>query len=396
VLTQSTNAASASTAAQGWIRRLAQNLMVAAAALAACLLLAEAAARIFLPAPFRADRSAIVAERELRKPASREAWQLLHLPDPALGWVLTDHIRYRKRLIDSAGVLQYDATYTVESGRRRTPAAPPAPGLKSAPPVVIAAGCSFTFGHGLDDEDTWPWLLQEQLPERQVLNAAVMGYGTDQALMAAERQLRLHPAEAVILGFGDFQIERNRGPQGWLVSVYPFSKPLFTVRSGRAEYVRQVRFWPGGPLADYSNFFGRFVNALANRIYNVPSHDQARELTIALIATYAARFQALGTRLAVAVLPYAGDNGPQERLDRALVIGRLNALGIPVMTMTLPRASDGSIDVGQYMVSKIDRHPNRRYNQTLVEQMVPFLRDNGLVGAQAEARVAARNLSRKR
>jgi hypothetical protein len=35
--------------------------MLAAAAVAACLLLAEAAARIFFPAPFRADRSAIVA-----------------------------------------------------------------------------------------------------------------------------------------------------------------------------------------------------------------------------------------------------------------------------------------------------------------------------------------------
>ena len=381
MLTQSSKLSSLSTATQRRIPKLAQNLMLAAAALAACLLLAEAAARIFLPAPFRADRSAIVAEREIRKPASRDAWQLLHLPEPALGWTLTDHIRYRKRLIDSAGVLQYDVTYTVESGRRRTPPAPTAPDPKGAPPVVIAAGCSFTFGHGLNDEDTWPWLLQQQLSGYEVLNAGVMGYGTDQALMAAERQIQLHPARAVILGFGDFQIERNRAPQGWLVSVYPFSKPLFALRSGQAEYLRQVRFWPGGVLGEYSNFFERFVNTLANRANGIPSHDQARELTLALIETYARRFQALGTRLAVAVLPYAGDSGRQERQDREILSSRLKASGIPVMTVMLPRASDGSIEIGQYMVSKIDRHPNRRYNQTLVQQLVPFLRNSSLLGS---------------
>ena len=145
---------------------------------------------------------------------------------------------------------------------------PPDP--ESARPVVVAAGCSFSFGHGLNDEDTWPWLLQEQLPQYQVLNAAVMGYGTDQALLAAERQIRQHPAQAVVLGFGAFQIERNRAPQGWLVSIYPFSKPLFDVPSGQAGYLRQVRFWPRGVVGDNSNFFARFVNTLANRAYGIP------------------------------------------------------------------------------------------------------------------------------
>jgi hypothetical protein len=293
----------------------AQNLLLAAGSIAVCLLLAEAGARIFLPHPFRADRTAVVAEREMRKPSNRVTWASLHRPDPMLGWTLTDSIQYRSRLVDPAGALQYDVTYTVESGRRRTPAAPAAD-TESARPVVVAAGCSFTFGHGLNDEDTWPWLLQEQLPEYQVLNAGVMGYGTDQALLAAERQIRRHPAQAVVLGFGGFQIERNRAPQGWLVSVYPFSKPLFAVQSGQAEYLRQVRFWPGGVVGDYSNFFARFVNTLANRAYAIPSHEQARDLTVALIETFGRRFQALGTRLAVAVLPYAGDNSMTEGQDR--------------------------------------------------------------------------------
>jgi hypothetical protein len=49
------------------------------------------------------------------------------------------------------------------------------------------------------------------------------------------------------------------------------------------------------------------------------------------------------------------------------------------MTVAAPRGQDGSIDIAQFMVSKIDRHPNRRYNQTLIAQMVPFLRNCGVL-----------------
>jgi hypothetical protein len=83
-----------------------------------------------------------------------------------------------------------------------------------------------------------------------------------------------------------------------------------------------------------------------------------------------------------------------ERQDRQFVIGRLKAAGIPVMTMAAPRSRDGSIDIGQFMASKIDRHPNRRYNQMLVAQMVPFLRNSGCLITERDARVASQGLTR--
>jgi hypothetical protein len=61
-----------------------------------------------------------------------------------------------------------------------------------------------------------------------------------------------------------------------------------------------------------------------------------------------------------------------------------------------PRGPDGSIDIGEFMVSKIGRHPNRRYNQQLVAQMVPFLRDSGCFNKEAKAQVASRSLTRGR
>ena len=341
-----------------------------------CLLLGEAAARLFLPPPIRVDRSAIVEANEIRKPGNRITFQTLHRPDPEAGWILNPgSLQYRNRLIDKQGVTQYDVVYSIVSGRRKTAPAP------VAGPELVAAGCSFTFGHGLNDQDTWPWLLQEKLPNYHVVNAGCMGYGTDQALLVAEREVRQHPSQtaAVILGFGDFQIERNRCTQGWMSVVYPFSKPLFAVRSGDVVYQRQVRFWTGGIAAQYLNLFAVVTNTLANRLNGIPSHEGARELTAALMTSFGRRFQAMGVRFAVVVLPYYADNSPQARADRRFVIERLRRAGIAVLEPVFPRDPDGGLNVHDFMVSAIDRHPNRHYNLLLTSQLQGFLESSSIL-----------------
>jgi hypothetical protein len=353
-----------------------KEVLFIAVSLALALLLAEAAARMILPPPARADRSAIIAANEIRKPSNRITFQSLHRTDPQIGWVLNPaSLEQRARLVDSHGAVQYDVAYSLESGRRKTSASP------HDGPEILAAGCSFTFGHGLNDQDTWPWLLQEKLPQYRVVNAGCMGYGTDQALLAADREVEQHPSQvkAVILGFGDFQIERNRCTQGWLVTVYPFSKPLFAMRDGDVAYLRQVGFWNGGAAAQYSNLFGQITNTLANRVNGIPSHEGARDLTAALLISFGRRFQKRGVRFAVMILPYHGDNSPLARADRRFIQQRLESAGIPVLTIDLPRGVHGALNVGKFMVSSIDRHPNRQYNLALTGQLTPFLLATGMV-----------------
>jgi hypothetical protein len=338
-----------------------KNALAALGSLAICLSGGEAAARWILPTPARLDSPTVFA--------------VLHHSDPRLGWTLSQgSLHFPHRLLDDRGVLQYDVVYDVNGGTRVTSKSPHE-GL-----ALIAAGCSFTFGHALNDQDTWPWLVQERLPQYRVINAGVMGYGTDQALMAADRQVQQNQGRtaAVVLGFGDFQIERNRGAQGWLVHVYPFSKPLFAMKAGAAEYLRQVRFWPGG-IAEHSDLFAHALNAYANRANGIPSHEQARELTAALITTYAKRFAAHGVRLAVVTLPYLGDQWPDTRGDREFVVDRLREDHIPVLEPNFPRGKNGGIEGRDFMVSRIDRHPNRHYNVLLSEQIASFLSANGIV-----------------
>ncbi len=342
--------------------------MLVAGSVLFALLVGEAAARLSMAPPYRSNRV-------LRLVPS------LHRADPLIGRVLSpDPVRIHHRVVDPRdGSVVYDVMYSVDKGQRLT--ARPAPNG----PALIATGCSFTFGNGLNDEDTWPSLLQAGLPDYRVKNVAGMGYGTDQALLAAERQIRQSPGgtAAVVLGFGDFQVDRNRSSQGWMVSVYPFSKPRFAIGpEGDAVYKGQVSAWTLGLAGRYSDLLAHTANVVANRIYGAPTHEGAEELTAALITTFAKRFEAMGVRLAVVVLPWSDDNTPQSRGDRAFVVEHLRAAHIPTMILDLPRLPDGRFDLKRFSLG-YDKHPNRQYTQALAEQLRQFLLANKIAAPRA-------------
>jgi hypothetical protein len=303
---------------------------------------------------------------------------LLHLQppvnvyDPEIGWVLTPStVKSRHRLVGANGAALFDVEYSISQGKRLTSYA-----AHSGPTIVIT-GCSFTFGHALDDHDTWPWLLQERLPDDNVVNVAAMGYGTDQALMAAERQVSRSPrgVGAVLLGFADFQIERNRSSQDWLWRIYPAGKPLF-VQSGSGVAMKgMVKFWSLGSamdgIADHSVFFSRSMNLLTDRlIYRIPSYDEARLLTVALITDFARRFQARGVPLLVVALPNNLDP-VRSHVGGPFMIRQLRAAGVPTLVPDFPQLSGGSWGSAWFNVVG---HPTRLYNLVLADQVAPFVR----------------------
>jgi hypothetical protein len=211
-----------------------------------------------------------------------------------------------------------------------------------------------------------------------------MGYGTDQALLAADRQVDSNPGKiaAVVLGFGDFQIERNRAPQGWLATVYPQSKPLYTTGPNGPQYRRQVHFWSWGVLADHSELFAHLANKSANMFYRIPSHEEARQITLDLITAFAQRMRGRGIKFAVIMLPYVDDRSPLAKGDQRFMIDGMRAAGIPVLEPQFPRLGDDTFNVPAFMVSKIDRHPNRAYNLILTGQLRPFLESSSVIAVR--------------
>lgn len=86
----------------------------------------------------------------------------------------------------------FDVKYGLdEKGRRFLP--------EPAGPVennLLLFGCSFTFGHGLEDEQSWPFLLAWDLgPTWKVENYSANGYGPAQMLCLLENHM-LEPPQA--------------------------------------------------------------------------------------------------------------------------------------------------------------------------------------------------------
>ena len=101
---------------------------------------------------------------------------LRHIPDSELGWVLPPvDIKRRFQITGRNGSL--DVIYTIVHGHRVTSKDALGSAGNKMVPVLVAAGCSFTFGWGVDDDHTWPWLLKENLPGYEVVNIGTNGYG---------------------------------------------------------------------------------------------------------------------------------------------------------------------------------------------------------------------------
>ncbi|MBZ5705514.1 MAG: hypothetical protein LAN63_09175 [Acidobacteriia bacterium] len=82
------------------------------------------------------------------------------------------------------GKLIYDVTYTIGSNGLRIAPPPNASGLAGS---ILFFGCSFTFGEGVQDDETMPYQVGIQSSGRyQIYNFAFHGYGPEHMLAAIE------------------------------------------------------------------------------------------------------------------------------------------------------------------------------------------------------------------
>jgi len=89
-------------------------------------------------------------------------------------------------------------------------------------PEIWIFGCSFAWGEGVDDDETFPWLIAEQLPAFSVVNFAGPGYGTTHALIRLREALEEeNRAVIAVLAHGSFHGERNvLSPQWrWIMNL---------------------------------------------------------------------------------------------------------------------------------------------------------------------------------
>jgi hypothetical protein len=230
-------------------------------------------------------------------------------------------------------------------------------------------GCSYTHGWSLDDEDTYPWLVQEQLPGYDVVNFGVGGYGTVHSLLQFREALASRPAPRVaVIAYGSFHDARNTlnryRTKGITVTDESASVPLPCARLGpdgaleiftvQADHYRP---WPlQGSLA--------FVNMLeeqANR--RELQRLRGGRVSQAIVAEFARLAALHGTTVVVA--------GIQRNPETREMLQYARRIGI--------ESTDISVrDAPEFQNLPHDAHPNALANRRFAEKLVSFLRDRGL------------------
>jgi hypothetical protein len=146
------------------------------------------------------------------------------VPDDVLGWAPAKGIEAHAVKQGPAGLLHgpkgllYDVTYTIDSD-----------GLRVAPPwrkdglagTVLFFGCSYTFGYGLNDNETLPYQVGVQSGGRyRIYNFAFNGYSPAQMLAQIEdlmvsRVIVSTPRYAFYIAIPD-HVGRVAGRKAWI------------------------------------------------------------------------------------------------------------------------------------------------------------------------------------
>ncbi|NUN97373.1 MAG: SGNH/GDSL hydrolase family protein [Candidatus Omnitrophica bacterium] len=175
---------------------------------------------------------------------------------------------------------------------------------------ILIIGDSYTFGFEVKDNESYPAQLNNLLPQAEVINWGVPGYGTDQQLLLYERDgVRFKP-DVVVLGFYTRDLFRN---DTWFRS---FSKPVFEVVDGELALTHTEIISPTEMVRQYTTGERRFETKglylleYARRMFEKLERRRVDEtspewlVTSKIIERFARRARAEGSKPFLLILPH--------------------------------------------------------------------------------------------
>lgn len=280
--------------------------------------------------------------------------------DPAVGFV---HV---------AGpiTMQFPNGYTVRAthdanGRRIT--APAGTVRPASADSIWIFGCSFTYGMGLNDEDTFPWVLQERFPDYRVVNFGQCGYGTLQPLLQLRQALETEsPPRVAVLTYGEFHDERNTLRGRWRKGFFYYNT-LGPLQQPYARLDRNGQITVGMSSAEYKGLPFMKQSALIHTLEE--KHDilsdqyiiRSHEVSKGLIAEFARECEAHGIALIVAGIYI--HNGTSD------VLAFCREKGLSTVDIGVDIFSDPA-----YSLMPNDDHPNGRANKVYADGLEPVIR----------------------
>src|SRR5262249_52485027 len=143
------------------------------------------------------------------QPFKDDGRPFLYEPDRVLGWRTKPGSYVIENYTPGGPPVQVTI---LADGRRAT-----GPEARPGRPIVAVMGCSFTFGAGLSDSETYSSRLQVRNPEVEVRNYGAGGYGTYQSLLKLEQVFMGPERPALVLyGFNAHHVIRNVAEPSYL------------------------------------------------------------------------------------------------------------------------------------------------------------------------------------
>ena len=249
-----------------------------------------------------------------------------------------------------------------DDGLRRTH-----PAYEKTPPnkkEIWIFGCSFTHGFSLNDEQTYPWLLQHDVPDYEVVNFGVDGYGDVQSLIQFKESLKSRNKPAiVVVAYASFHDTRNRATRLWKKLLLtnsrlgPMNFPYATLGPDKELVLLNDQLeYPGFALLRRS----ALANYLDNR-YNISIEESyhSHEVSRAVLKEFANLCKANGIQFVVA--------GIMRDPLTAEMLAALNAEGVMTVDISVDLLLKENLNLPH------DPHPSAIANQQFASKLETFL-----------------------
>ncbi len=248
-------------------------------------------------------------------------------------------------------------------------------------PEMWLMGCSLTHGWSLNDEETYPWLVQDALPEFEVLNGGVEGYSTLQSRLLFQELLETRGKPAVVvLAYGTFHDFRNtlvRERRKAVVAynrLGPLQQPYARFDSkGELEYFMSPIRYAEFPLMRVSALV-HFVEQQYNR-WEI-SRANSDVVSAELMRRWAVFCRDHGIAFIVAGI--SSDSGP--------MLGTVARMGLRTVDISVPLREPGNTNIPH------DNHPSAKANKEYARNLIAYVRE---LPSRATARTNATNLTFK-
>ncbi len=228
-------------------------------------------------------------------------------------------------------------------------------------------GCSMTYGWSLSDGETYPWLLQKAMPDYDVKNFGVSGYGPLQSLLQFRREIEKEKKpEVVVLAYASFHDMRNTFSLNRRMSIIawdkfgPLDQPYARIKRGKldiqmAEYGLSLK-----PLMQKSVLITMLVKTYA--LFE-PMILKERQVSQAIVSEFNDECGKKGIKFVVAGI--GCDPSTKEFLDWS------KAQGIHTVDISVNLKDRGMSN------KPYDSHPSAAANKIYARKLQRFLLDKG-------------------